>query len=78
MCYKIPSSCQVVSDSLRSYHKLMKELKVTWIKIPSGKKEKDGYALKKINDSHSSIDLFLYKYLRNYIKREYFYIFLKR
>lgn len=71
---KIPSSCQVVSDSLRSYHKLMKELKVTWIKIPSGKKEKDGYTLKKINDLHSSIDLFLYKYrgisdkyLRNYI-----------
>lgn len=71
---KIPSSCQVVSDSLRSYHKLMKDLGVTWIKIPSGKKEKDGYTLKKINDLHSSIDLFLYKYrgisdryLRNYI-----------
>ena len=71
---KIPSSCTVVSDSLRSYHKLMKELKVTWIKIPSGKKEKDGYTLKKINLVHSSIELFLHsyrgisdKYIRNYI-----------
>ena len=71
---KIPSTCQVVSDSLRSYHKLMKDLKVKWVKIPSGKKEKDGYTLKKINDLHSSIDLFLYKYrgisdkyLRNYM-----------
>ena len=25
---KIPSTCQVVSDSLRSYHKLIKDLKV--------------------------------------------------
>lgn len=71
---KIPSSCTVVSDSLRSYHKLMEDLKVTWIKIPSGKKEKDGYTLDKINNLHSSIDLFLYKYrgiadkyLKNYI-----------
>lgn len=71
---KIPSSCTVVSGSLRSYHKLMKNLKVKWIKIPSGKTEKDGYTLSKINDLHSSIDLFLYKYrgisdkyLKNYI-----------
>lgn len=70
----IPSSCTVVSDSLRSYHKLMKDLKVSWIKIPSKKKEQDGYTLNKINLLHSSIELFLHKYrgisdkyLRNYI-----------
>ncbi|MEG0591793.1 MAG: IS1595 family transposase [Coprobacillus sp.] len=71
---KIPSNCKVVSDSLRSYHKLMKELNVEWIKIPSGKREKDGYTLDKVNQLHSSIELFLHsyrgvsdKYLRNYI-----------
>lgn len=71
---KIPESCTVISDSLRSYHKLMKELKVTWIKIPSGKTEKDGYTLRKVNLLHSAIELFLHKYrgvsdkyLRNYI-----------
>lgn len=70
----IPSSCTVVSDSLRSYHKFMKELEVTWIKIPSGKTEKDGYTLNKVNLLHSAIELFLHKYrgiadkyLRNYI-----------
>lgn len=70
----IPSTCTVVSDSLRSYHQLMDELKVKWIKIPSGKKEKDGYTLNKINDLHSAIQLFLCKYrgisdkyLKNYI-----------
>ena len=31
---KIPSQCTVVSDSLRSYHGLMKKLGVKWIKIP--------------------------------------------
>lgn len=71
---KIPSKCTVVSDSLRSYHGLMKKLGVTWIKIPSGKKEKDGYTLDKINRLHSSIELFLHgyrgisdKYLNNYV-----------
>ena len=71
---KIPSTCTVVSDSLRSYHGLMKKLGVTWIKIPSGKKEKDGYTLDRINQLHSSIELFLHKYrgisdkyLKNYI-----------
>ena len=71
---KIPENCTVVSDSLRSYHKLMKDLKVTWIKIPSGKTEKDGYTLSKVNNLHSSIELFLHKYrgisdkyLKNYI-----------
>ncbi|MEG0684662.1 MAG: hypothetical protein RR428_06350, partial [Coprobacillus sp.] len=57
-----------------SYHKLMRELNVEWIKIPSGKKEKDGYTLDKVNQLHSSIELFLHsyrgisdKYLRHYI-----------
>jgi len=53
----------------------MKNLKVKWIKIPSGKAEKDGYTLSKITNLQSSIDLFLYKYrgisdkyLRNYME----------
>ena len=52
----------------------MKDLKVTWIKIPSGKKEKAGYTLEKVNLLHSAIELFLHKYrgvsdkyLKNYI-----------
>lgn len=36
----IPKSCTVVSDSQRSYHKLMKNLDVIWIKIPSKKNRK--------------------------------------
>ena len=32
--YHIPSTYTVISDSLRSYHKLMEELEVAWIKIP--------------------------------------------
>lgn len=59
---KIPSSCTVVSDSLRSYHKFMRDIEVTWVKIPSGKTEKDGYTLEKVNLLHSSIELFLHKY----------------
>ena len=53
---------------------MMKKLGVKWIKIPSGKKEKDGYTLDKVNRLHSSIELFLHgyrgisdKYLKNYI-----------
>lgn len=64
----------VVSDSLRSYHKLMKVLGVKWEKIPSKKKEVDGYTLDKINGLHSCIKHFLYpyrgiaaKYLQNYV-----------
>lgn len=71
---KIPSSCTVVSDSQRSYHQLMKKLEVKWIKIPSGKKEKDGYTLSKVNGLHSAIKFFLRnyrgvadKYLKHYI-----------
>ena len=70
----IPSTCTVVSDSLRSYHKFMKGLNVTWEKIPSGKKEIEGYTLNKVNLLHSAIELFFHKYrgisdkyLRNYI-----------
>ncbi len=52
----------------------MKELGVTWIKIPSREKEQDGYTLDKVNHLLSSIALFLEKYrgisdkyLKNYI-----------
>lgn len=71
---RIPSTCTLVTDSLRSYHKFTRELDVKWIKIDSGKTEKDGYTLDKVNHLHSAIDLFLYKYrgisdkyLKNYI-----------
>jgi len=36
----IEEGSTVKSDSLRSYHKFMKEMKVNWVKIPSGEKEK--------------------------------------
>lgn len=58
----IPKDSIVVSDSLRSYHKLMKVLGVKWEKIPSKKKEIDGYTLDKINGLHSCIKHFLYQY----------------
>jgi transposase-like protein len=52
----------VVSDSLRSYHKLMKELDVIWKKIPSKKKCIDEYNLDPVNHLHALIKDFLYKY----------------
>lgn len=58
----ISKEAKVVSDSLRSYHKLMKKLEVTWIKIPSKKKSMNEYNLDPINDLHSSIKDFTYKY----------------
>lgn len=71
---KIPSNCTVISDSLRSYHKFMDDIGVTWIKIPSGKTSYMGNDLQRINELHSSIALFLDKYrgiadhyLKNYI-----------
>lgn len=64
----------LVTDSLRSYHQLVDELDVEWKKIPSGKKEIDGYTLESVNGLHSSIKHFLYqyrgigaKYAQNYI-----------
>lgn len=64
----------MISDSLRSYHKLVKEIDVIWKKIPSKKKEIEGYTLDKVNALHSSIKHYLYqlrgvgaKYLQNYI-----------
>lgn len=64
----------LVTDSLRSYHQLVDELNVEWKKIPSKKKEIDGYTLDSVNGLHSSIKNFLYqyrgigaKYAQNYI-----------
>lgn len=52
----------------------MNKLCVKWEKIPSNKKEVNGYTLDKVNGLHSSIKHFLYsfrgvgaKYLQNYI-----------
>jgi len=45
ICATLTDEEHVVSDSLRSYYKFMKEIGVKWIKIPSGKKEKEGYTL---------------------------------
>lgn len=49
----------VVSDSLRSYHKLNKELQYKWIKIPSGKKSINGYTLDAINTLHRNLKMFI-------------------
>jgi len=59
---KVPSDCTVISDSHRSYHQLMAELGVKWIKIPSGKKEYKGYDLTPVNRLHSNIHQFLGRY----------------
>lgn len=48
----------VVSDSERSYHRLMDALHVDWKKIESGQKEKDGYTLKRVNKLHDRIKAF--------------------
>jgi len=71
---KIREQSIVVSDSLRSYHKLMAELKVVWKKIPSKKKSIDEYDLEPINHLHAQIKDFLYyykgislKYLQGYL-----------
>lgn len=55
----INSSNKVISDSLRSYHKLQKELEYEWIKIPSGKKSYMGYTLDEINQLHGNLKMFL-------------------
>ena len=53
---------KVISDSLRSYHKLQKELGYEWIKIPSGKKSYQGYTLDRINSLHGNIKMFIGKF----------------
>lgn len=50
---------RIISDSQRSYHALMRHLDADWIKIPSRKKEIDGYTLNRINDLHEKIKTFL-------------------
>lgn len=49
----------VISDSLRSYHKLQKELGYQWIKIPSGKSSYKGYTLKAINTLHGNLKMYI-------------------
>lgn len=49
----------IISDSQRSYHPLMKHLNVVWKKIPSRKKEIDGYTLARANALHEDIKTFL-------------------
>ncbi len=49
----------IISDSQRSYHPLMKHLNVEWKKIPSRKKEIDGYTLARGNALHEDIKTFL-------------------
>lgn len=48
----------VISDSQRSYHQLMDELNIKWVKIPSGEKSKDGYTLEMVNRLHDRIKTF--------------------
>lgn len=49
---------RIISDSQRSYHPLMKHLQAEWKKIPSRKKEIEGYTLNRINDLHEEIKTF--------------------
>lgn len=49
---------KIISDSQRSYHPLMKHLQADWKKIPSRKKEIEGYTLKRINKLHEQIKTF--------------------
>ena len=59
---KIEKGAIVISDSHRSYHKLMKELEVDWKKIPSKKKSLEQYTLETINHLHGLLKDFTYKY----------------
>lgn len=59
---KIKKGSKVISDSLRSYHKFMKEIEVEWHKIPSGKSSYKGESLERINQIHSAIKTFMIPY----------------
>lgn len=54
----IKHGIKVISDSQRSYRPLMKHLEVEWKKIPSRKKEVDGYTLERVNRLHNEIKAF--------------------
>ncbi len=58
----IEEGASVVSDSHRSYHRLMNHLKVTWCKIPSKKKSIGEYSLEPINSFHALLKNFMQKY----------------
>lgn len=58
----IDEKSEIVSDSLRSYHKLMKELGVVWRKIPSGLVEYNGFSLEPINHLHGNLKRFLSRF----------------
>lgn len=84
---RIQSKSLLISDSHRSYHKLMNHLDVIWVKIPTKKKSLGEYTLDKINHLHGSLKDFTskykgisIKYLQGYCaffdymrKREHFY-----
>lgn len=56
--HKLTHGMTIISDSQRSYHPLMKHLQANWKKIPSRKKEIDGYTLERINELHNEIKAF--------------------
>lgn len=49
---------RIISDSQRSYHPLMRHLQAEWKKIPSRKKEIEGYTLNRVNKLHEEIKTF--------------------
>lgn len=59
---RIEKGATVISDSLRSYHQLMKHLEINWIKIPSKKKSLGTYTLEAVNHLHALLKDFTYKY----------------
>ena len=71
---KIKEGCDLVTDSQRSYHRLVKALKVKWHKIPSGKRKVNTYTLDKVNLLHNNLKQYLqrfrgvsYAFLQDYI-----------
>lgn len=55
----IDKSNLVISDSLRSYHKVQKTLGYEWIKIPSGKSSYKGYTLDRTNSLHGNLKMYI-------------------
>ncbi len=55
----IDESNLVISDSLRSYHKVQKTLGYKWNKIPSGKSSYNGYTLERINSLHGNLKMYI-------------------
>lgn len=59
---RIDENASIVSDSHRSYHRLINHLKVNWHKIPSKKKSIGEFTLEPINTMHALLKNFMRRY----------------